>query len=194
MAQTIEWFRLEDVNHAPAFFDVAKLTHIDGEYIRAMPVEAFVKACQPWLTGEAAPWPPDRFDPAMFERMAPLVQERVAMLDEVPAMVDFLFLDQPVLDADSWAKAVEGEDQAPAILRDAIAAYSDLAFNWNRDTIHAETEAIAEGVGRKLAKAQAPIRVAITGRRVGPPLFESLEVLGLERTLDRLRAALARLG
>jgi glutamyl-tRNA synthetase len=194
VAQTIEWFRLEDVNHAPAFFDVAKLTHIDGEYIRAMPVEAFVKACQPWLTGEAAPWPPDRFDPGVFERMAPLVQERVAMLDEVPAMVDFLFLDQPVLDADSWAKAVEGDDQAPAILRDAIAAYSDLAFNWNRDTIRAETEAIAEGVGRKLAKAQAPIRVAVTGRRVGPPLFESLEVLGLELTLDRLRTALARLG
>jgi glutamyl-tRNA synthetase len=196
--QMIEWFRLEDVNHAPAFFDVKKLTHIDGEYIRAMPVEDFVKACEPWVTGErakaAAPWPPDRFDPGVFERMAPLVQERVAVLDEVPAMVDFFFLDQPVIDPDSWAKAVEGDDQAPTILRDAIAAYGDLAFDWSSDKIRAETEAVAQGVGRKLAKAQAPIRVAVTGRRVGPPLFESLEVLGLERTLDRLRSALARLG
>ena len=192
--QMIEWFRLEDVNHAPAFFDVVKLTHINGEYIRAMPVEAFVKACEPWIGGDRAPWPADRFDPGAFERLAPLVQERVAVLGEVPAMVDFVFLEEPVFDADAWAKVVEGDEQAGTILHDAIAAYADLAFDWNRGTIRAATEAVAEGVGRKLGKAQAPIRVAVTGRRVGPPLFESLEVLGLERTLDRLRSALARLG
>jgi glutamyl-tRNA synthetase len=192
--QMVEWFRLEDVNHAPAFFDVAKLTHINGEYIRAMPVAAFVEACEPWVRGERAPWPVDRFDRGAFEQLAPLVQERVAVLGEVPAMVDFVFLDEPLFDADAWAKAVEGDEQAGTILHDAIAAYSDLAFDWNKNTVRAATEAVANGVGRKLAKAQAPIRVAVTGRRVGPPLFESLEVLGLERTLDRLRTALARLG
>ncbi len=192
--QMVEWFRLDDVNHAPAFFDVAKLTHINGEYIRAMPVEAFVKACEPWLTGEGARWSFDRFDAGSFEQLAPLVQERVAVLGEVPAMVDFVFLDEPTIDADSWAKAIEGDEQARTILTDAITAFADLAFDWNHDTIRASTEAIAQGVGRKLGKALPPIRVAVTGRRVGPPLFESLEVLGLERTLERLRTALARLG
>jgi glutamyl-tRNA synthetase len=192
--QMIDWFRLEHVNHAPAFFDVAKLTHMNGEYIREMPVEAFVKACEPWIGPDRAPWPPDQFDPGAFERLAPLVQERVAVLGEVPTMVDFVFLDEPVIDSDAWAKAVEGDELAATILHDAIAAYADLAFDWNQTTIRAATEAVAEGVGRKLAKAQAPIRVAVTGRRVGPPLFESLELLGLERTLDRLRSALARLG
>jgi len=69
-----------------------------------------------------------------------------------------------------------------------------LTGDWNRDDLHAATLAVGEGVGRKLGKAQAPIRVAVTGRRVGPPLFEALEVLGPERTLARLRAALGRAG
>ncbi len=85
-------FRLTDVTRSPAFFDVRKLTHFDGEYIRAMSPERFIEACQPWL--ESGPWAPSAFDPEVFARMAPLVQERVATLAEVPAMVDFLFLDR----------------------------------------------------------------------------------------------------
>ncbi len=64
--QMLDWFRLEDVNHSPAFFDVAKLTHMNGEYIRAMPLDAFVEACRPWLTGDRAPWPESGFDQAAF--------------------------------------------------------------------------------------------------------------------------------
>src|SRR5664279_415312 len=86
--QMIEWFRLEDVNHSPAFFDVAKLTHMNGEYVRAMSTEAFIEACGPWLTGDGPPWPETDFDPGVFARVAPLVQERVALLGEVPDMVD----------------------------------------------------------------------------------------------------------
>ncbi len=192
--QMIEWFRLEDVNHAPAFFDVVKLTHINGEYIRAMPTAAFVEASRPWLEGDRAPWPPGAFDESVFEVMAPVVQERVAVLEEVPDMVDFLFLDAPALDPDAWAKAVSGDGAAPAILRAAIDAYEALGDRgWTRDALYAATLAVAESVGRKLGKAQAPIRVAVTGRRVGPPLFESMAVLGPDRTLARLRAALDRL-
>jgi glutamyl-tRNA synthetase len=191
--QMLEWFRLEDVNHSPAFFDVAKLTHINGEYIRALTLDAFIGACDPWLTGDRAPWPVSDFDPGAFSAMAPLVQERVAVLGEVPAMVDFLFLDDPAIDEDSWAKAVAGDDRAADILAGAIEAYSALDGVWGRDALHAATLAVGESVGRKLGKAQAPIRVAVTGRRVGPPLFESLEVLGPDRTLSRLRAALERL-
>jgi glutamyl-tRNA synthetase len=191
--QMLEWFRLEDVNHSPAFFDVAKLTHINGEHIRALPLDTFIEACAPWLSGDRASWPVAAFDPAAFAAVAPLVQERVAVLGEVPAMVDFLFLDAPDIDEDSWAKAVAGDERAADILSGAIEAYSALDGTWERDALHAATLAVGEGVGRKLGKAQAPIRVAVTGRRVGPPLFESLEVLGPDRTLSRLRAALERL-
>jgi len=190
--QMVEWFRLEDVNHSPAFFDVAKLTHMNGEYIRALPVEAFIEACRPWLEGDRAPWPDSGFDPVAFAAVAPLAQERVSVLSEVPAMVDFLFLEEPVVDEDSWAKSVAADELAATVLASALEAYRPLVGEWDRDALHAATLAVAEGVGRKLGKAQAPIRVAVTGRRVGLPLFESLEVLGPDRTLARLERALAR--
>jgi glutamyl-tRNA synthetase len=191
--QTLELFRLVDVNHSPAFFDVVKLTHMNGEYIRAMPIDVFVERCQPWLTGEHAPWPASSFDAAVFAAMAPLVQERVAVLGEVPAMVDFLFVD-PVTDDESWTKSVANDELAVPILSAAIDAYEGLVGSWTRDALHEATLGVGEGFGRKLGKAQAPIRVAVTGRRVGPPLFEALEVLGPERTLVRLRAARERAG
>jgi glutamyl-tRNA synthetase len=192
--QLVQWFDLADVNHSPAFFDVVKLTHINGEYIRAMSLDAFIDACRPWLTGESAPWPDDAFDAEVFRRMAPLVQERVAVLGEVPAMVDFMFLDHPAIEEDAWARAIAGDDSAETILAAAIGAYEGLAgTDWTADGLHAATLAVGEGVGRKLGKAQAPIRVAITGRRVGPPLFEALEVLGPEKVLARLSSALERL-
>jgi glutamyl-tRNA synthetase len=187
--QMVEWFRLADVNHSPAFFDVAKLTHMNGEYIRSMSTAEFVEACRPWLIGDGAPWPPEAFDGQVFSAMAPVVQERVATLSEVPAMVDFLYFETPDFDPEAWTKAMSGDDGAMTILESAISAYGALRDGWTADELHAATNDIAESVGRKLGKAQAPIRIAVTGRRVGPPLFESLEVLGPDRTLARLRAA-----
>ncbi len=92
----------------------------------------------------------------------------------------------------AWAKSLTDDPEAISILSAAIAAYEGLTDRWTHDELHAATLGVAEGVGRKLGKAQAPIRVAVTGKRVGLPLFESLEVLGPDRTLDRLRAAVRR--
>ena len=181
-------FRLEDVTKAAAFFDHQKLDHINGEYIRALPVATFVRESLPWLETDP-PWPAERFEPDVFDRMAPLVQERVKTLAEVPGMVDFLFLDEPVVDEKSWQKAMKAP--AAAVLDDAIAEYEKC--DWEPEVLHEVTLKVGERHGLKLAKAQAPIRVAVTGRTVGPPLFESLAVLGRERVLDRLRAARARL-
>ncbi len=88
-------FRLEDVTHSPAFFDIKKLTAFNGEYIRMQSLDEFVDDCQPFLHGDGVPWPADRFDPAVFVAMAPHVQTRVNVLGDVPAMVDFLFLGGP---------------------------------------------------------------------------------------------------
>ena len=136
------------------------------------------------------PWPPDRFDEAVFARMTPLVQERVTRFDEVPGMVDFLFLAEPAMDQRSWDKAVGGDPDAPALLRAAADAYRTC--EWSSSALHQVTVAVGESAGRKLAKAQAPVRVAVTGRTVGPPLFESLEGLGRTEVLRRLEAAIDR--
>ena len=188
--EMIAEFRIEDVKPSSAFFDVRKLDAINAEYIRALPVATFVRESLPWLESDP-PWPPERFELAMFEAVAPLVQERVRTLSEVPSLVDFLFLEEPEIDPASWDKAVARSPAASAVLDDAVSAYGRVS--WETAELHAATAELAERHGLKLAKAQAPIRVAVTGRSVGPPLFESLHVLGRERTLERLQRAKDRL-
>jgi glutamyl-tRNA synthetase len=189
-----EEFRIEEVNPSPAFFDEQKLRAFNGEYIRALPVEEFIEACQPWLDGTetipAPPWKADGFDPAAFAAVAPLAQTRIAVLAEIVPMVDFLFLDEPVHDEAAWAKAMK--EGAADLLRDAAIEFNALD-TWDAATLKETLEAVGAARGLKLGKAQAPVRVAVTGRGVGLPLFESLAVLGRERTLARLHAALARL-
>jgi glutamyl-tRNA synthetase len=107
------------------------------------------------------------------------------------ASVDFLFLDEPVADEASWAKAMK--EGAADLLDATIAAYQTLP-TWEAETLKTTMEQVGAAHGLKLGKAQAPVRVATTGRTVGLPLFESLAVLGRDRTLARLRAARARLG
>ncbi len=199
LGEIVERFRLEDVNQAPAFFDVEKLTHVNGVYLRSLPSSSFVGAAWPFL--EREPWASaggggdvDGNGEALegfeaFTRLAPLVQERVATLAEVPGMVDFLFLDEPVVDQGSWDKAMK--PPADEILDATLAAYETAP--WTSAALLASLRAVGEELGLSLRKAQAPVRVALTGRSVGPPLFESLEVLGRERSLARLRAARERL-
>ncbi|MDT0307356.1 glutamate--tRNA ligase [Streptomyces sp. DSM 44917] len=183
-------FRLEDVNTSAAFFDVKKLTAFNGEYIRALEPGAFVAACAPWLEPGRAPWAPEAYDQGVFEKVAPLAQTRLAVLSEITTYVDFLFLDQPAIDEASWAKAMK--PGAETLLADARAELAALP-GWEAEALRAALEAVAARHGLKLGKAQAPIRVAVTGRTVGLPLFESLELLGADRTLARLDAARERL-
>jgi len=207
----LEKFRLEDVQRSPAFFDVQKLSHMDGVYLRALPVDGFVAAARPWVhpvPGEWSPgswtdpdtgapvvsppaWAPERFDEGVFGELAEVTQERVTVLGEVPELVDFLFLEDPPDDPDSFQKAIAGDEGAGAILEAALAAYE--LCPWDKEALHEVTLAIADTVGRKLGKAQAPIRVAVMGRTRGLPLFDSLAVLGRAETCRRLAAALARL-
>jgi glutamyl-tRNA synthetase len=182
-------FRIEDVNPSPAFFDVKKLRAFNGEYIRALTVPEFVTACQPWLVPERAPWPAERFDPDVFEQLAPLAQTRVALLSEITSMVDFAFLPDAPVDEASWAKAMK--EPAPEVLAATLERYADVP--WQAAELRAALEQIGESFGLSLGKAQAPVRVAVTGRTVGLPLFESLQVLGPDETLRRIRAAHARL-
>ena len=189
-SQIQEQFRLEDVNHSPAFFDLKKLAAFNGEYIRAMPIDEFITACQPWLHGDAVPWSTDSFDPAVFRALAELVQTRIVTLGEVPSLVDFMFLPDAPFDQSSWDKTFATAESS-AMLRSARDAFATA--DWQADVLKTATENCGVALGLKLGKAQAPVRVAVTGRTVGPPLFEALELLGRDVVLRRLDSALVRL-
>ncbi|MDA8291795.1 MAG: glutamate--tRNA ligase [Actinomycetota bacterium] len=190
--ELVEEFRLEDVNRSPAFFDEKRLAHFNGLYLRALPVEEFEERCAPFVAPPATPWPGGGFDAAVFSRLAPLVQERVATLGEVPALVGFAFADPFEVDEAAFAKAVAGDEGAEAILRASARALA--TGPWEAEPLKEALVGVADGAGRKLGKAQAPVRVATMGSTVGLPLFESLEVLGRDRTLSRIESALSRLG
>jgi glutamyl-tRNA synthetase len=175
-------FRLEDVTHSPAFFDVKKLAAFNGDYIRMMPLEEFIERAGAELPQE---WDRDR-----FAAIAPHIQERLTTLREVPEKIDFLFWTEDAdvaYDDDAWAKAF-GPDWAKPLLADVIGAYGQLD-DWSANTLKIVLGNVMTRYDIKLGKAQAPVRVAVTGRSVGPPLFESMEVLGRAETLRRLRLA-----
>ena len=186
----VDEFRLEDVNHSPAFFDVKKLAAFNGDYIRAMSLDDFITACSPHLQDTDA-WPKNRFNASVFAAIAPLVQTRVVTLGEVPVMIDFFFLQDPAIEQAAWDKTMSA-DFARDVLVDF--AVSLETAEWNHDSLKQVLEIWTESRGLKLGKTQAPIRVAVTGRTVGPPLFESIEILGREEAIRRITASIARLG
>lgn len=191
--EIVELYRLEDVSPSPAFFDQQKLLHVDAEHIRMLEPAELVERATPFLSGG---------EPAReaLAAIAPEVRERVRTLGEIEPMIDFLYLDEPVIDDASWQKAVVKGKKVPEMLDATIARLDGLgAGGWEADRIRASIEAAAIDAGLvnaegkpQLSKAQAPVRVAITGRTVGPPLFESLTVLGYDRTMARLRTARSR--
>ncbi|WP_460304411.1 glutamate--tRNA ligase [Actinocorallia aurea] len=180
-AEMVEEFKVADINSSPAFFDVKKLRAINGEYIRALPLERFIAEGEAFLDPS--------WDRKVWAQLAELAQTRAAVLSEIHALVDFAFLDEPVFDEQSWNKAMK--EPAAELLAATEESYRDAP--WEAEELKTRLEAVGAGFGLKLGKAQAPVRVAATGRTVGLPLFESLEVLGRERTLARIAAARARL-
>ncbi len=191
LAEIVEVFRIEEVNKAAAFFDLKKLDYINATYLRALPKEEFMERVAPWV-GEDAPWPPERFDPAVFSRMVDLVQEKLRTFGDAPRFVDFLFLDDPPDDPESWDRAMVRGRSAAEMLDGAASALAGCA--WEPEAVRDAVAGVGEAVGLKLGKAQAPVRVAVTGRTVGPPLFETMaECMDRAEVLRRIAAARARL-
>ncbi|MFM8625505.1 MAG: glutamate--tRNA ligase [Actinomycetota bacterium] len=188
-SRIVDEFRLEDVNHSPAFFDEKKLLAFNGDHIRMMTESDFATACTPWL--ESAPWSGGHVNAGLLARLVPLIQTRVARLSEVASMVDFFFLSDAPIDDDAWTKAMSSD-----FARDVLVEMGSSleSCEWTHGEIKARLERFTEARGLKLGKTQAPVRVAITGRTVGPPLFESIEILGRDESIRRLAAAVARLG
>lgn len=177
----ISQFQLSDVNSAPAFFDIKKLSAFNGDYIRAMSPDEFAAACEPWLD--------PLWDRTVFMEMVPLIQTRVVTLADVPALVSFVF-GRPETDEAAWAKTMT-PDWVAGYFADVAAEFSSIA--WDADALKECVERIGLAHEQKLGKAQAPIRVSVTGTTVGPPLFEALVVLGRDEVIDRLHATTKRL-
>ena len=192
MAEIIEQFRLEDVNKAPAFFDRAKLEHFNGVYIRELSPEELLEALTPYLESDQMPWPTERYRPEVVAAMAPLVQEKLRTLSDIERQVDWLFCPDPPMDEASWDKAVVRGRASAEILDGAIAALADCP--WDSESVKDAVFAVGEANGVNRSKSQAPVRVAVTGRSIGPPLFEPMvQHLSREEVLRRLRDARSQL-
>ena len=185
--QMAEAFTLDRVNPNPARFDLKKCTAINGDWIRHLGLDELVDRLVPYLVRDGVVSdPPSPADVELIRAVVPLISERMETLGQASGMVGFLFTDEIVVDEADAAKIL-GE-QSTEVLASAEAALSALG-EWNTEAIEgALRSALIDGLGLKPKVAFGPVRLAITGRRVSPPLFESMELLGAERSLSRIAA------
>jgi glutamyl-tRNA synthetase len=180
-------FSLERVSRNPAAFDVKKLDALNGHYLRQLTPEEFAARAWPFVEAEAF----SGADPDLLARAAPLVQERVNHLTEVPGMVGFLFGDEVELDQAAAAKVLTEDGRAFLV---EAAARLDKVEPWTAAAIEDTLRKLQTERGLKPKTAFQPVRLAITGRLVSPPLFESMELLGKPRSLARLERAAVQSG
>ena len=182
-------FDVAAVNPNPARFDLAKAEAINADHIRMLAPEDFAARVVPYLqqAGVLGAEPAEA-ELQLLGRAAPLVQERVTVLGQAAGMLGFLFTGAAELRYEEDALAALPADSA-AVLAAAEHALQPLGeAEWRAERIQAElAQAIVEGLGLKPRVAYGPVRVAVSGRRVSPPLFESIELLGKDETLARIR-------
>ncbi|MCA1694646.1 MAG: hypothetical protein LC749_07905 [Actinobacteria bacterium] len=181
LQELIDRFSLERVARNPAAFDVNKLEWLNQHYIKNMEPAGLAKEMQVFCleAGVAAEGDIGR---ATLTKVAPLVSERIKRLTEAPPMVAFLF--GPVTLDDKAVKAVAGNED---YLAEAAGRLESLQ-TWTASEIEESLRALAEERELKPRKAFQPIRAAVTGTLVSPPLFESMELLGPDQTLERMRS------
>jgi glutamyl-tRNA synthetase len=171
--ELVERFSLERVQPSPAAFDFQKLDWMNGVYLRAMDPEEYAHALMLYLGEQGYEW-----NAELVHKAAPLVQEKIEKLGDFPAFAGFLFEDvQP-----------DGYELDPRVLEEAERRLAAVE-PFTADQIEAALRELAERLGLKPREAFQPIRIAVTGSKVSPGLFESLELLGKERALARLSAA-----
>jgi glutamyl-tRNA synthetase len=186
--QAVERFSLADVSKNPAVFDPVKLEWMNGVYIRGLDRSDFVKRSVPFVE-ESLGRPLAETEIGQFDALATDVQERVKSLTEVPPMVRFLY--NVDYDEKSWQKVL-GHERAPEVLAAAAGILGDVDV-WEHDEIEQALRGMLERLEIGARRGLQPIRVAVTGSSVSPPLFESLAVLGKEESLRRLRDVHERL-
>ncbi|WP_152190779.1 glutamate--tRNA ligase [Georgenia satyanarayanai] len=190
-------FDVADVNPNPARFDLKKAEAINATHLRLLPAEDFRARLVPYLR-DAGVVPAGSYDEltaeqqALLTAAAPLVQERMTLLGEAPGMLGFLFVADDAVAVEEDARGALRPEAADVLDRSiaVLEGLEDFSPEAQQEALKA---VLVEEMGIKPRFAYAPLRVAITGRRVSPPLFESMEILGKDASLTRLRALRASL-
>jgi glutamyl-tRNA synthetase len=190
--QLIEHFTIERIVKNPGVFNVEKLTWMNGIYIREMPEERLVELFTEWLERGLPATISRPIDRALVARISPLIRERIKLLTEVVEYCDFFFVEELSYGIDELlGKAYTGRaTDAKSGLERAEAALAAIDA-WTHDPLETSMRALATELGVKAGDLFSLLRVAFTGRKVSPPLFETMEILGKERCLGRLRAAIS---
>jgi glutamyl-tRNA synthetase len=185
MKELTELFTVERVHSSPARFDMKKLEAINGDKIRALSGEEFLSRSLPFLqdshllSGSEA-------EIAILKQALPIIQERVATLAEIPQMLKFLFISDFAVEEESLPKV--SDDESKKLLSVAFDRLQGVE-EWNHDSIEAVLRtALIEEMGLKPRIAFSAVRIAVTGSHISPPLFESMALLGREKSLERIKA------
>ena len=195
LEEIVALFDLDAVKPAPAFFDPARLDHMNSVYIKALSTDQFAERAEPFLTGADAPWPPEQYDRGIVRALAGELQQRIAHLDEAAGWIDWILCPDVTYDEKAWHKSIVKGRAAAEVLEAVVSQLADDDFSSAE-----RLEAIIMGVGDELTasigqrvRSQPPVRVALTGTAAGLPLWEPMRLLGKDQTLSRLRKAMSRL-
>jgi len=186
--EMIAAFDVVDVNPNPARFDLKKAESLNGDHIRLLEPADFASRVVPYLVHAGIVTEPlSDAEQAILTAAAPLVQERIALLGETPDMLGFLFHSADTLEfqADALKSLPQNAAEILAAATDALRNIPEV--EWKHELLHTTlADTLIEGLGLKPRVAFGPLRVAVSGRKISPPLFESMEILGRSDTLARL--------
>jgi glutamyl-tRNA synthetase len=189
LTEMAEKFTLDRVNPNPARFDLKKCTAINGDWIRSLDDADVITRIIPYLQAvDLVSTPPTAESMDVLSAAVPLIKERIDVLSQAGPMLDFLLQERiAIIDT----QLIE-DSQAQQVLNVALEALQSLP-DWTASNIEAALRsALIDGLELKPKLAFGPVRVAVTGRKVSPPLFESMEILGRERSLERIGTACAQ--
>jgi glutamyl-tRNA synthetase len=187
MKELCDLFTVEKVHSSPARFDMKKLEAINGDKIRALTIDEFLKWSLPFLTKAGVITGTDS-EIALVKSALPIIQERIVKLDEVPQMLKFLFVKEFAVEAESVSKITDSVSKD--ILKRSVKELEPLS-SWTHENIEAALRAsLIEEMGLKPRIAFTAVRIATTGSTISPPLFESMELLGKDASMARIAAAL----
>ncbi len=181
-------FRIEDINPAGTRLPFEKLEWLNGVYIRNLSADDLAAKIKPYLTGAGLAADDDH-----LRRVIPLIHERIKVLSDAVEMTDFIFKDEIAIDKQQLiSEKISAADMAKA-LRATHATLSRLT-DFSHEAQEAAMRALADQLGLKVKDFFGAVRVAVTGRKVSPPLFETMQVIGKDRSLARIEAAAKMLG
>ena len=189
MAELVELFTVERVNSSPARFDMKKLEAINGDKIRALSLEEFLGWALPFLiNSKVIAGQADEIE--VVKSALPIIQERIVKLAEIPAMLSFLFVKDFKVAPEELSKITDAASQK--VLKVALSKVEALS-SWDHASIESSLRvALIEELGLKPRIAFSALRIAVTGSHISPPLFESLQLLGKERSIDRIKAVISK--